>query len=205
MSSIAGENVVVDPTDMPRKGLVDIHPAAIVSTHSHSDHYSSIFNQSYDCPKIIFDDTELATADFNIYMVASSHLDDVISESNGNYIAVFEVDGLRIAAIGGMGQSELTDAQLEELGQLDIIFMPINFYDTPEDMTAPDVLARFHVMEQLNPKIIVPTHYTAVALPVLEENYGAITTYDNVMTITKDTLPEGTMNICIITNTHKYS
>jgi L-ascorbate metabolism protein UlaG (beta-lactamase superfamily) len=205
ISSIAGENVVVDPTAMPSNKIVEIHPAAIVSTHPHDDHYSPTYNKKYDCPKIMFSKAEISTNDFRIYTVTSSHLDDSISETENNYIAVFEVDGLRIAAIGGMGQSELTDAQVEELGQLDIVFMPINFNSTPDDMTAPDVLARLHVMEQLNPSIIIPIHYTDEAIPVLEEKYGAITRYDNVMTITKDTLPEGTMNIYMISNTHKYS
>lgn len=39
---------------------------------------------------------------------------------------------------------------------------------------------------------------------VLTNKYGAITEFENVMTITKDELPDNTLNVYHITNTHKY-
>jgi len=62
----------------------------------------------------------------------------------------------------------------------------------------------FNLIEQLNPKIIVPTHYTDDAIPVLTEKYGAITDLENVMTISKEDLPQDALHVYHISNTHKY-
>jgi glyoxylase-like metal-dependent hydrolase (beta-lactamase superfamily II) len=38
ITSAEGETVIVDPTEMPGKDVIDLNPAAIVNTHAHGDH-----------------------------------------------------------------------------------------------------------------------------------------------------------------------
>jgi hypothetical protein len=62
----------------------------------------------------------------------------------------------------------------------------------------------FKLIEQLNPVIVVPTHYSDKALTVLEEKYGPITEIENCLEISKEDLPEGTLNVYRILNNHIY-
>lgn len=201
ITSQDGESVVVDPTDMPLQKVVDINPAAILSTHNHPDHNDTVFAKTYDVPKLFHIKGEIQTKDFNIYSIPSSHSGDTITGDGSNVIIVFEVDGLRIAHMGDIGQTSLTEEQLKELGVIDIAFM--QFENSYSAMTL-DNAKGFTMMDQLKPKIIIPTHYTNAALPVLEEKYGAITEYDNILEISAEDLPENTCNVYRILNTHKY-
>ncbi|MDF2821119.1 MAG: beta-lactamase domain protein [Clostridiales bacterium] len=199
ITSSNGESVVVDPNAMPSKDIVDINPAAIVSTHGHPDHIDSDYTDSYDCQKIFYTKDDINTEDFHIYTIYSSHSGDKISDDN--VIIVFEVDGLRIAHMGDIGQSALTEDQLKELGEIDIAFM--QFENSYSAMTLINQTG-FNMIEQLNPKLVIPTHYTYKTIAVLEEKYGTITEVDNVLAISKEELPETPLTVYRIINKHKY-
>lgn len=200
ITSANGESIVVDPTSMPKKDIVDINPAAILETHSHPDHIDAAFELAYKgVPMLKYTEGTIDTKDFHIYSVLSSHNDDNISTSN--VIMVMEVDGLRIAHMGDIGQTALTDDQLKAIGKIDIAFM--QFENSYSSMNLENEKG-FKLIEQLNPSIIIPTHYTQAAQPVLEEKYGAITNFDNILEISKDDIPEGTLHVYEISNTHKY-
>ncbi len=62
-------------------------------------------------------------------------------------------------------------------------------------------------MGQLNPKIVIPTHYMLKTVDVFKEKYGDITECDNVLEISKEdleNLPKERLNFYIISNTHSY-
>jgi L-ascorbate metabolism protein UlaG (beta-lactamase superfamily) len=114
---------------------------------------------------------------------------------------VFEVNGLRIAHMGDIGQDTLTKDQLKALGKIDIAFMQFeNPYST---MTLANAKG-FNLIEQLSPTVIIPTHYTNAALPEFEKRYGKITDYDNVLAVSREDLPSKPMTMWRILNTHKY-
>jgi len=62
----------------------------------------------------------------------------------------------------------------------------------------------FNLIEQLNPNIVIPTHYTMESLPVIEERYGEITEFENILTISKDEIPETPLTFYTISNNHIY-
>jgi L-ascorbate metabolism protein UlaG (beta-lactamase superfamily) len=199
ITSKAGKSVVLDPTAMPKKSLVDLKPVAIVSTHGHSDHVDSNFSSSYKAKNILFEKKDLRTGGFHIYTVLSAHTGNTLGTTN--VIAVIEVDGLRIAHMGDIGQDRLTDGQLEELGRIDIAFM--QFENGYSDMSLANGKG-FALIEQLNPQVIIPTHYTSSALPVIEEKYGRITDFSNVLEVSREDVPAEPLTVWRISNTHKY-
>lgn len=201
VSSANGENIVLDPTEMPSTDVVELNPAAIISTHSHPDHVDKKFTDKYKCPKLLYEEGQLSIDDFSISSILSSHSNDNITEFSGNHIIIIEVDGLRIAHMGDIGQTVLTDDQLSALGHIDIAFM--QFENSYSKMSLENEKG-FKLIEQLNPVIVIPTHYSDNALPVLEEKYGPITEIDNCLEISKEDLPEGTLNVYRILNTHIY-
>jgi L-ascorbate metabolism protein UlaG (beta-lactamase superfamily) len=202
ITSSNGESVVVDPTMMPDPSVVEINPSAIICTHSHPDHTDADYTAGYDVPKMLYKVGEIQTKDFNIYSIASAHSGDTVTGNGTNLLVVFEVDGLRIVHMGDIGQTKLTDEQLEALGDIDIAFM--QFENSYSSMSL-DNEKGFQLIEQLNPKIIIPTHYTPKAVPVLEEKYGTITQYENMLEISKEDIPDTACNVTMISNTHKYN
>lgn len=201
ITSVNGESVVVDPTAMPDISVIDINPAAIISTHAHPDHVDNAFTNAYDVPKMLFEKGEIETADFKILGIPSSHGGDTFDDNSKNIIVIFEVDGLRIAHMGDVGQTFLTQEQLDALGEIDIAFM--QFVNSYSGMSLENEKG-FTLIEQLNPKIVIPTHFTANTIPVLEEKYGSITEVENILQISEEDLPETTLNVYQITNDHKY-
>ena len=201
ITSAEGETVIVDPTEMPGKDVVDLSPAAIVNTHGHSDHNDQNFSDSYDCQKIPFVAGDISTEDFHIYTVASAHMGDTILDKPDNFIVVFEVDGLRIAHMGDVGQKTLTEEQLEAIGPIDIAFMQ---FENPYSLMNMKNMKGFNLIEQLNPKIIIPTHYSDQDVAVFDEKYGGVTEFENVLAISAEDLPENALNVYKITNTHYY-
>lgn len=203
ITSANGESVVVDPYLMPKKKVVNIKPAAIVNTHAHYDHLDSNFNNEYkDAALLSLKLGEVQTKDFHIFNVAASHDEKPIADNycSDNFM-VFEVDGLRIAHLGDCGQTELTAEQLEVLGEIDICFT--QFENSYSNMSLENEKG-FKLLEQLNPKIFIPTHYSENALPLIKEKYGEITEVENILEISKEDLPQDTLNPYRILNLHKY-
>jgi L-ascorbate metabolism protein UlaG (beta-lactamase superfamily) len=202
ITSSAGATAVVDPTSMPSKEKLLIDPVIIVSTHTHFDHVDPDFIHSCDCEKIIAVMGDITVGDFHAFTILSSHSDDNIGETSGNLIVVFEVDGLRIAHMGDIGQTFLTEEQLEQLGEIDIVFM--QFDNSYSGMSVKNEKG-FALIEQLNPKIIIPTHYKTSEKETLIEKYGPITELDDILAISVSDLPEDTLNVYIIENNYNYS
>lgn len=203
ITSANGESIVLDPTSMPPKEVIDLLPAAIISTHAHSDHTDSSFTNTYDCPHFTAEVTTLDTKDFKIATLASSHQNDTIDQFPSNTITLLEVDGIRIAHMGDIGQSTFTEEQLTILGHIDIAFMQFHNDGNSSGLgLTPE--KSFKLMEQLKPTIIIPTHYTEDFLPDLEQKYGEIQEFDNVLTISKDDLLATSVNMYRILNTHVY-
>lgn len=199
ITSKDGETVVIDPTQMPAAKFVDFQPAVIISTHSHSDHTdNSYVGKNPDSKVVLYTEEDFSTRDFHIYTVMSSHNEN---DPLNNAIVILEVDGLRIAHLGDIGQTELTKEQLTKIGKIDIAFM--QFENSYSGMSLKNEKG-FHIIEQLTPKIVIPTHFTAMTWPALEERYGEITEFKNFMTISAEELPETELNIYRIFNQYKY-
>lgn len=200
ITSVNGEKIVVDGTEMPKKSILDINPAAIISTHDHPDHNDSVFVKSNPNAQVLkYKEGEIQTNDFHIYSVKASHKGDVITGTN--YIMVIEVDGLRIAHMGDIGQTEMTKEQLEVMGEIDIAFM--QFDNSYSDMNIENMKG-FHLIEQVNPKIIIPTHFTEEDITKLGELYGDVIEVENQIEISKEDLTEEAIKVYQVTNTLRY-
>jgi L-ascorbate metabolism protein UlaG (beta-lactamase superfamily) len=68
------------------------------------------------------------------------------------------IDDVRIAVLGHV-HPDLTDAQLERLGVIDVLFVPVggNGYTL-------DSVGALKLIKKIEPKIIIPTHYEDKAL-----------------------------------------
>ncbi len=74
-------------------------------------------------------------------------------ERGKTIIFKFEAEGIKFCHMGDFGQDSLTEIQLEEIGDVDILFVPAGGYFTVGFKEAAKVV------HQLEPKIVIPMHY----------------------------------------------
>jgi len=98
----------------------------------------------------------------------STYHDSVKGQSRGkNTIYLMEIDGVNVLHLGDLGHA-LNDEQAEEIGNVDILLLPVGGVNTTNAAMAAEVIRK------LEPKVVVPMHYkTEKGSPDLEpvENF----------------------------------
>ena len=122
-------------------------------------------------------------ADMSINGVAArAHMDEDKATSGTMYRVV--IDDIRIAVVGHIFP-KLTEAQLEALGTIDILFIPVGGHGF-----TLDTVGALEVIKEIDPKIIIPTQY---ADSKLTYEVPALTLEDALKGLgmePKDTLPK---------------
>ncbi len=172
ISSSEGKNnrvsIVVDPfgedigLKLPRKIEADI----VLVTHDHSDH-NNVKAVSGE-PLVIAGPGEYEAKGVFIrgissLRLASHRLADQNKEDNlasGGTIYTIEVEGMRLCHLGDLGQKELFSDQLEKIGGVDILMVPVGGVYTANADEA------IKVMAQVEPKITIPMHYQVPNLKI---------------------------------------
>lgn len=110
-------------------------------------------NDSGAQPKIIFDEPgEYEVSDTSVQGIsARAHMDEEGKQSATIYKIIGE--DIRIAVVGHI-YPDLNDRQLEALGTIDVLILPVggNGYTL-------DPVGALKIIKEIEPKIIIPTHY----------------------------------------------
>lgn len=109
-------------------------------------------------PKIIIDQPgEYEVSDTSIQGIsARAHMDEEGKKSATMYKIIGE--DLRIAVVGHV-YPELSEAQLEQLGAIDILIIPVG--NTGYTL---DAIGALKLIKKIEPKMIIPTHYDDSAI-----------------------------------------
>ncbi len=193
--------IVVDPTSMPAQEELDINPDIVTATHSHNDHVDPRFLEGLNCKKSIGKLEAFDVRDVHVYGVASSHKGNSIDKTSpNNVIYVFELDGLRIAHMGDIGQDHLTIKQIQEIGKIDIAFM--QFSNPFSGMFNSD--KGFILIEELKPHIIIPTHTNPKSTRKIGKIVGKLEVLENKVVIGHEDLKNGKRKVIWLKNTLNY-
>jgi L-ascorbate metabolism protein UlaG (beta-lactamase superfamily) len=84
--------------------------------------------------------------------VAAFHDNAMGSKRGKNSIYTFGLEGVQFCHLGDLGH-ELPSSTVDDLGKVDVLFVPVGGFFTIGPETATKVC------EQLKPKIIIPMHY----------------------------------------------
>ena len=90
--------------------------------------------------------------------IDSFHDEKEGKERGRNTIYTIEAEGIRFCHLGDLGQKELTDDQLESIGHVDVLMIPVGGEFTISSSEATKIVG------QIEPKMVIPMHY---ALPKL--------------------------------------
>lgn len=109
----------------------------------------------------ITEPTEIKGIKFKGVTTRHPTISDVMStiEPGINVVICFEVDGIKICHLGALGH-KLSDDQIEQIGKVDILMVPVGGVSSmPVDVAT-------EVCNQLNPRVILPMHYKSERCPI---------------------------------------
>ena len=152
ISSDAGIKIITDPYPQgsglsytPVKETVDI----VTVSHDHFDHncVSSLPGQ----PEVITGSGAKNVKGIQFKGIATHHDESQGKERGNNTIFCFSVDGVKLCHLGDLGH-RLDKTQINEIGEADILFIPIGGFYTIDSKMAGMVI------DDLKPAVAIPMH-----------------------------------------------
>ena len=123
----------------------------VLVTHGHSDH--SNLEEVNPEAFVITTPGEYEKSGVAIRGILSYHDKSDGKERGLNTIYVIKAEETTLCHLGDLGQEKLNDKQVEEIGDVDVLFIPVGGNYTINYKEAIDVIG------QIEPKIIIPMHY----------------------------------------------
>jgi L-ascorbate metabolism protein UlaG (beta-lactamase superfamily) len=164
--------VFIDPfadmSDLLRRGMSFDYPAIegvaadlLLVTHEHRDHNGV---EAIDGEPVTLRSTagRLDSPVGEVVAVASEHDRAAGTERGPNTMFSFVLGGRRIAHLGDLGQASLRPEQVEALGDVDVLIVPVGGGPT---MGAEEAM---QVVHTLAPSVVVPMHYRTERISFLE-------------------------------------
>jgi hypothetical protein len=113
---------------------------------------------SEDAKLVIEGPGEYGIGDFDIHGIAAQRHLDTEADPKVSTIYRIETGGIRLAVIGNIYE-KLSEDQLEEIGIIDVLVIPVGGSGYTLDATGAATVTR-----QIDPKVVVPVHYADDAL-----------------------------------------
>jgi len=122
-------------------------------------------------------------------------------KKDGTEHTIFRVsaEGMRIAFLGAIDR-ELTDKEVERLGNIDVLVVPVGGGDVLDKEKANAVVS------QIEPRLVIPSHYETKGEKIKHESVAAFckelacpNEETNKLKLTKSSLPQEDIRIAILT------
>ena len=156
-------NIVIDPFDESVGFKVpNLQADIVLITHNHPDHNNAkaVKGPGGQAPFLISNPGEYEIREVYVQGIPAWH-DEVLGKERGPVtIYTIDTEDLRVCHLGDLGQKELTDEQLEKIGEVDILMIPVGGVYT---ITASDAVK---IIAQIEPRIVIPMHYAIPGLKV---------------------------------------
>ncbi len=205
---LKGKNgtVVTDPYSNEVGFAFPNTSADIVTTsHGHFDHnaHTQVKGTARrEQPFIISYPGEYEVGGISVFGVSSFHDDKQGAERGENTIFTIFIDEIRVCHLGDLGH-ELSAAEIEEMGDIDVLLCPVGGFFTINPKTAVNLI------HQLEPSYVIPMHYRTAAhgkgfeeVKELEDflkEYGVSPTPQPKLNIEKNKLPLEETELVVLT------
>jgi L-ascorbate metabolism protein UlaG (beta-lactamase superfamily) len=153
ITSEAGVRIITDPyTPNDRIKLAAPSETADIVTmsHCHGDHSNIMAIKGN--PQGIMCYGKWNIKGIDIQGIAAYHDSAEGKKAGSNIIYCFNIDGIKVCHFGDLGHM-LSDAQIAELGKVDVLLTPMGGNYTIDAATATAI------MNKLKPAVTVPMHY----------------------------------------------
>ncbi len=191
--------IFTDPFDK-EIGLVPPRGQANIVTISHRHYGHNNAGALSGGPLVIDGPGEYETKGINIKGIFSFHDNEEGKKHGTNTIYLIEVEGIKICHLGDLGQKKLTDEQLEEIDEVDILMIPVGGKYTIDGEEATEII------NQIEPRIVIPMHYRISGLkvdlagvePFLKEIGAAKKEAQEKLTVKKKELPQEETEVVVM-------
>jgi len=152
-------NIVIDPfSEEIGLRLPKLEADVLLISHQHHDHNN--VKGVLGTPVLVEGPGEYEVKGAFIKGIPSWHDSSLGKERGPNTIYTIEVEDLKLCHLGDLGQKELTSEQVEEIGEVDILMMPVGGVFT---ISAKEAMK---IMSQIEPNITIPMHYQLPKLKI---------------------------------------
>lgn len=150
--------LVTDPFDA-KIGLKPPRTEANIVTVSHSHYDHNNIGAIKGEPIIVDGPGEYSVKGVEIKGIACYHDNKQGKERGMNTIYTIETEGIKICHLGDLGHI-LSDEQIDKIGNVDILLIPVGGKYTIDTQEAIEVI------NQIEPRIIIPMHYKVNGLNI---------------------------------------
>lgn len=166
------KTIIIDPFSPEYIGLKipSLIADILLITHQHDDHN----NVKAVKGKFLLIDRpgEYEANGVFIQGIPASHGNASKEDLGEITIYTIEAEGIKLCHLSDLNQDELTPEQVEAIGDVDILMIPIGGGYTIDSATAPKII------NQIEPKIVIPMHYM---LPGLKANFKDVDSFLKAM------------------------
>lgn len=162
--------IVIDPFDK-KIGLKEPKLTAdiLLVSHQHPDHSNiSIVKKAHNDLKIISEAGEYEFGGIYIQAIPAFHDDKNGKELGETLMFTVRAEDMVVAHLGNLGQSSLTDEQLEELNGVDILIVPVGGPYNFKGLEAAKIVT------QIDPRIVIPMHYKISGINIAKMDDASI-------------------------------
>jgi len=152
-------DIVIDPfgDDIGLK-VPNLSADILLVSHQHHDHNNTDAVKGE--PFIAQGPGEYEIKGVFVRGIPSFHDDKEGKEKGQNTIYTIEAEDLKFCHLGDLGQKELTDEQVDKIGSVDVLMIPVG--DQGNTISSTEAQK---IISQIEPLIVIPMHY---ALPKLK-------------------------------------
>lgn|GEM_PF-38251 len=119
-----------------------------IVSHQHGDHCGGNVGGN---PQVIDKTGNTTASGIEFKGIASYHDQSGGTERGDNIIFCFTIDGIKTCHLGDLGHL-LSDEQVQEIGEVDILLIPVGGFFTIDASEATQIC------DQIKPKVIIPMH-----------------------------------------------
>lgn len=156
MTTEAGNTLITDPYNaVPYAGTllydpVDQSADVVTMSHNHSDHGNVAAVGG--TPVVVTAPGRREAAGFLISGVATFHDTQAGAQRGDNIVFCMTAEGVTVCHLGDLGH-ELSPRQVEEIGPVDVLLIPVGGTFTI------DAAGATRVWQQLSPRVAIPMHF----------------------------------------------
>ena len=157
-------NIVIDSFSEIGLKMPNLEADILFLTHNHDDHNN--VKAVKGNPFLIDGPGEYEIKGVFAQGIDSFHDDKEGKERGKNTIYTIEAEDIRFCHLGDLGQKQLTDEQLERIGAVDVLMIPVGGVYTIDSHEAAKIIG------QIEPKMVIPMHYELPKLKFKLDDVG---------------------------------
>lgn len=186
-----GTTIYIDVNDVERlQKKVSDTGDVLLTTHKHPDHINTSFYSDFPGKQIFIKKGVIKKTGITITSIPSSH-DQIFDNSTpidavSMFIYLIEIDDMKIAHFGDIGQDKLLRKQVRLLKNVDIAFAQLSNSYSQMDV---ENKKGFNLIDQINPKVIIPLHADSATELYALTKYKSYFSEDFTVSLLKTDIP----------------